>query len=151
MIQSWLDAGAPLVAAQAELGLVPDTAAEVIIGGASGDHWDVGQLAAEIGRTANPLVTVTLMLAERSGEAGAWVHYGATTQDITDTGLVLQSRQALNLTEGMLRQLIQTLYQLAERHRDPPMLGRTHAQPALPITLRFKLAILLAAPQPALQ
>jgi adenylosuccinate lyase len=144
MIQSWLDAEAALVAAQAELGLVPDTAAEVIIGEARADQWDLGQLAAEIERTAHPLVPVTRMLAERSGEAGAWVHYGATTQDITDTGLVLQSRQALNLTEGMLRQLIQTLYQLAERHRDLPMVGRTHAQHALPITLGFKFAVLLA-------
>src|SRR5258708_34999987 len=144
MNQSWLDAEAAVVAAQDELGLVPDTAAEVIIGEARADHWDLGQLAAEIERTAHPLVPVTRMLAERSGEAGAWVHYGATTQDITDTGLVLQSRQALNLTEGMLRQLIQTLYQLAERHRDLPMVGRSHAQHALPITLGFKFAVLLA-------
>lgn len=144
MIQSWLDAEVALVAAQAELGLVPDAVAEEISHEASADHWDMGQLAAEIERTAHPLVPVLRMLAEHSGEAGAWVHYGATTQDITDTGLVLQSRQALNLTEGLLRDLIQTLCQLAERYRDLPMVGRTHAQHALPITLGFKFAVLLA-------
>jgi adenylosuccinate lyase len=144
MIQSWLDAEVALVQAQAELGLVPAEAAEEIAVHATARDWDLDALALEIERTAHPLVPVIRVLAERCGEAGAWVHYGATTQDITDTGLVLQARTALDLVDRSLRGLVDTLSGLAEHHRDLPMVGRTHAQHALPITLGFKFAVLLA-------
>ena len=72
------------------------------------------------------------------------VHYGATTQDIIDTGLVLQCRSGLALIERKLCALIDVLAGLAKRHRDLVMVGRTHAQHALPITLGFKFAVLLA-------
>ncbi|TNC21815.1 adenylosuccinate lyase [Amycolatopsis alkalitolerans] len=144
MIQSWLDAEVGLARAQAGLGLIPVHAADQIAASASAAGFDLGTVAAEIERTAHPLVPVIRVLAERSGAAGAWVHYGATTQDITDTGLVLQSRAALDLTEEFLRGLIAALTVLAERYRDLPMVGRTHAQHALPITLGFKFAVLIA-------
>jgi adenylosuccinate lyase len=144
MIQSWLDAEVGLVRAQADLGLVPAAAAERVAATASADDWDLDALAAEIERTAHPLVPVVRVLAERCGDAGAWVHYGATTQDITDTGLVLQARAGLALVERSLRGLLDTLAGLARRYRDLPMVGRTHAQHALPITLGFKFAVLLA-------
>jgi 3-carboxy-cis,cis-muconate cycloisomerase len=144
MIQSWLYAEVALVQAQAELGLVPAEAADEIALNATAGDWDLDALAAEIERTAHPLVPVVRELAKRCGEAGAWVHYGATTQDITDTGLVLQSRMGLELIDRSLRGLIDTLSGLAEQYRDLPMVGRTHAQHALPITLGFKFAVLLA-------
>lgn len=143
-VQAWLDTEVALVEAQADLGIVPAPVAAAIRAGASCAGWDFDALAVEIERTAHPLVPVIRVLAEQSGEAGAWVHYGATTQDITDTGLVLQCGRALDLTERALRRLIDTLYRLAERYRDLPMVGRTHAQHALPITLGFKFAVLLA-------
>jgi 3-carboxy-cis,cis-muconate cycloisomerase len=144
MIQSWLDAEVALARAQAGMGIVPAEAADEIATAASSPSWDLGALAAEIERTAHPLVPVIRELAARSGAAGGWVHYGATTQDITDTGLVLQARSALDLVENFLRELLDVLAGLAERHRDLPMVGRTHAQHALPITLGFKFAVLLA-------
>jgi 3-carboxy-cis,cis-muconate cycloisomerase len=143
-VQAWLDAEVALAEAQADLGIVPADAARTIRAAAVSDGWDFDAIALEVERTAHPLVPVIRVLAEHSGEAGAWVHYGATTQDIVDTGLVLQCRSALDLTEHSLRQLIDTLSGLAEQYRDLPMVGRTHAQHALPITLGFKFAVLLA-------
>lgn len=144
MIQSWLDAEVALVEAQAECGIAPADAARAIAAAARSEELELDTIAAEIERTAHPLVPVIRVLAERSGQAGAWVHYGATTQDITDTGLVLQVRSGLALIERELRALAAVLAGLAERHRDLPMVGRTHAQHALPITLGFKFAVLLA-------
>lgn len=144
MVQSWLDAEVALVRSQADCGLVPAGAARAIAAAARSDDLDLESIAAEIGRTSHPLVPVVRVLAERSGEAGAWVHYGATTQDIVDTGLVLQARDGLDLIDRKLSGLTDALAGLAGRHRDLPMVGRTHAQHALPITLGFKFAVLLA-------
>ncbi|HET6502430.1 MAG TPA: lyase family protein, partial [Amycolatopsis sp.] len=144
MIQSWLDAEVALVRAQADLGLAPAEAAEEIAAKAAADDWDLDALAAEIERTAHPLVPVVRELAQRCGESGGWVHYGATTQDITDTGLVLQARAGLDIVEASLRRLLDSLFGLAQQYRDLPMVGRTHAQHALPITLGYKFAVLLA-------
>jgi 3-carboxy-cis,cis-muconate cycloisomerase len=115
-VQAWLDAEVALAEAQADLGIVPADAARAIRAAAVSDDWDFDAIAGEVERTAHPLVPVIRVLAENSGEAGAWVHYGATTQDIIDTGLVLQCRRALDLTEHSLRQLIGTLYGLAEQY-----------------------------------
>lgn len=144
MIQSWLDAEVALVEAQVECGIAPADAARVIAATARSEELDLDVIAVDVERTAHPLVPVIRVLAQRSGPAGAWVHYGATTQDITDTGLVLQVRSGLALIERELRALIDVLAGLAERHRDLPMVGRTHAQHALPITLGYKFAVLVA-------
>lgn len=144
MIQAWLDAEVALVEAQVECGIAPAAAAREIAAVARSEQFDLAAIATEIERTAHPLVPVVRALAQLSGESGAWVHYGATTQDITDTGLVLQARAGLELIEQHLRELIGVLARLAEEYRDLPMVGRTHAQHALPITLGFKFAVLLA-------
>lgn len=144
MVQAWLDAEVALVEAQAECDVAPVDAARTIRARARAEELDLEAIASEVERTAHPLVPVIRALAERSGEAGAWVHYGATTQDIVDTGLVLQCRGGLELIEQELCGLIDVLAGLAERHRDLVMVGRTHAQHALPITLGFKFAVLLA-------
>ena len=78
------------------------------------------------------------------GDAGRWVHWGATTQDIIDTGLVLQLRDGFELIREDLRGIEAALEDLARRYRDTPMAGRTHAQHALPITFGFKCALWLA-------
>jgi adenylosuccinate lyase len=144
MVQSWLDAEAALAEAQADLGIIPAEAARVIRKHAGAGGWELEPVAAEIERTAHPLVPVIRQLAAACGLAGAYVHLGATTQDITDTGLVLQARDALAHVEASLRELIDVVAGLARRYRDLPMVGRTHAQHALPITLGFKFAVLLA-------
>jgi 3-carboxy-cis,cis-muconate cycloisomerase len=144
MVQSWLDAEVGLAEAQSEAGVIPPNAAAAIKEAARAGSWELDDLAAEIERTAHPLVPIVRRLAQDSGWAAGYVHYGATTQDITDTGLVLQCRDALQRTETLLRELTAVLAGLALQYRDLPMVGRTHAQHALPITLGFKFAILLA-------
>jgi adenylosuccinate lyase len=83
-------------------------------------------------------------LAERCGEAGAYVHWGATTQDIMDTGVVLQLRDALALLEADARALREAWSALARTHRRTPMPGRTHGQHGPPITFGFKVAVWVA-------
>ncbi|OLT07772.1 adenylosuccinate lyase [Pseudonocardia sp. CNS-004] len=144
MVRAWLDAEIAMVQAQAEVGMAPREAVADIRAGADLVERDFTELADEIERTAHPLVPVVRMLADVSGASGAYVHLGATTQDITDTGLVLQCKEGLAQVEGLLRGLIDVLADLAARYRDQPMVGRTHAQHALPITLGFKFAVLLA-------
>jgi 3-carboxy-cis,cis-muconate cycloisomerase len=145
MVQSWLDAEAALAGAQADLGVIPQEAAARIAACADADRFDLDAMGEEIERTAHPLVPLVRQLAEEAGpEWGAYVHYGATTQDITDTGLAIQLSRAVEIVTDRLLDLMRTLAELAERHRDLPMVGRTHAQHALPITLGFKFAVLLA-------
>lgn len=145
MVQSWLDAESALAYAQAQFGIVPEEAAQRIAACADAAKFDLEVMGGEIEQTAHPLVPLIRRLAGAAGpQWGAYVHYGATTQDITDTGLVLQVRDAVRITERLLRDLIRVLADLAARHRDLPMVGRTHAQHALPITLGFKFAVLLA-------
>ena len=78
------------------------------------------------------------------GEAGRYIHWGATTQDIMDTANVLQVRAALDVVDADIRELRRILADLATKHRDTPMAGRTHLQQALPVTFGYKAAIWLA-------
>ena len=80
----------------------------------------------------------------RLGEAGRYVHWGATTQDIMDTAVVLQVRDALVIVEDELAAVIAALEALATKYRDTPMAGRTHLQQALPITFGYKAAVWLS-------
>src|SRR3989449_6962931 len=86
------------------------------------------------------LFPYTTLFRSRAGDAGRWVHWGATTQDIMDTGMVLQLRAAHAILRRDLVALVLALADLAESHRDTVMAGRTHAQQALPITFGFKVA-----------
>src|SRR5262249_56902744 len=75
---------------------------------------------------------------------GEGCHGGATTQDITDTATVLQIREALDLIECDLIAIADALADLAKRHRDTPMAGRSNLQQAVPITFGYKVATYLA-------
>jgi adenylosuccinate lyase len=144
MVRSWMDAEVALAVAQAEVGVIPATAGEEIAEAAAQVDLDLDAMGAEVLRTAHPLVPVIRALSALAGESGAYVHLGATTQDITDTGLAIQVRDGYALIETMLRDLIDELSSLATEYRDVPMVGRTHAQHALPITLGLKFSVLLA-------
>src|SRR5207249_5475853 len=78
---------------------------------------------------------------------GEWCHWGATTQDITDTATILQIRDALRLVDDDLLAIAGSLADLARRYRDTPMAGRSNLQQAVPVTFGFKAASLLAAMQ----
>lgn len=144
MLQRWLDVEAALAAAQAELGLIPAAAADAIARGARVDALDLDAVAKDLKLTAHPIVPVVRALERAVGEHGRWVHWGTTTQDIIDTGQTLQMQATARLLRRDLGALADTLGDLAARHRDTVMAGRTHAQQALPITFGFKVAVWLA-------
>src|SRR5260370_40555078 len=83
-------------------------------------------------------------MVKQCGEGGRYVHWGAPTQDIMDTAVVLQLRAAFEIIERDIAELRKILADLSKRHRDTPMAGRTHLQQALPVTFGYKTAIWLA-------
>ena len=145
LVQRWLDTEVALAEAQAELGIIPRSAAAEIRAKAKAERFDLRALSEQIRATSHPLVPVVRALEHAcDGDAGQYVHFGATTQDITDTGTVLLIRDALALLEPQLRRFRDRTLTLAREHRDTVMVGRTHGQHALPITLGFKFAVFAA-------
>jgi 3-carboxy-cis,cis-muconate cycloisomerase len=139
-----LEVEAALARAQARLGLIPADAAQAITAAADVDRLDMAALAAATRNMGFPTVGLVKQLSTLAGpEAGRWTHWGATTQDILDTALVLQLREVLALFGTDLDRLIATFAALARKHRDTVMAGRTHAQQALPITFGYKVALWL--------
>ena len=144
MVQAWLDAEVALACSEAALGLIPEEAAETIRSRADASQFDLKTLREGIETTDHPLVSTVWNFAEACGEAaGRYVHWGATTQDIMDTGLILQLRAALRLVDSRLDALMATAAAIAENERGTVMAGRTHGQQALPITFGLKVAIWL--------
>jgi 3-carboxy-cis,cis-muconate cycloisomerase len=144
-LQRMLDVEAALARAQARLGIVPPTAAEAITQAAQADRLDLPALAADTRNTGYPVVGLVRQLSRLAGpEAGRWTHWGATTQDIMDTAVVLQIRQGLALIRTELMAVNAGLARLAEAHRDTVMAGRTHLQHALPVTFGYKVAVWLS-------
>jgi 3-carboxy-cis,cis-muconate cycloisomerase len=145
MVQCWLDYEAALARAEAAVGLIPAEAAAEITEQARAENMDFAALKTGIDQSTHELVPLVWQLASIcKGEAGRWVHWGATTQDVTDTGLVLQIKAARALLLADLQALAASLAGLARRERDTLMAGRTHGQHALPITFGYKVAIWLA-------
>ena len=140
-VQRWLDVEAALAKVQGKMGIIPQAAAEEIQGKAKAELIDLAALKAEMDRTAHPIVPLLRAMKQLcAGDAGEYIHWGATTQDIMDTGTVLQVRDALDEIEGALRTVHRNTVALAAQHRDLIMVGRSHGQQALPITFGFKAA-----------
>ncbi len=138
-----------LARAQAAAGIVPGDAAAAISTATASVAADPGsldleRLERETQNVGYPILPLVRQLAERAGNAGRYLHWGATTQDIMDTATVLQIRDGLALIEADLTAVRGHLAGLAKRYRDTPMAGRTHLQHALPITFGFKAAVWLA-------
>jgi 3-carboxy-cis,cis-muconate cycloisomerase len=133
-----------LAAAEAEAGVIPSAAAGPIAAAVARRGMDMQALADAAGiagNTAIPLVkALTALVNETDPDAAKWVHYGATSQDVMDTGLVLQLREAFKLVEADLARAMAAAAALAKAHRDTPMAGRTWLQQALPITFGLKMA-----------
>jgi len=145
LLQKWLDVEAALARAQADLGLIPAPAAEEIARRAVAEQLDLTRLKQLVDQTVHPIVPVIRVLQQAcQGDAGEYIHWGATTQDIMDTALVLQIKEAVAILERRLAELARVLRELACKHRDTPMAGRTHGQQALPITFGYKVAVWLA-------
>ncbi len=143
-IQRMLDFEAALATAQAKVGIIPDLAATAIAQKCDAALFDfdgLGRDAAYSGNLAIPLVKqLTTLVAKDNDEAAKFVHWGATSQDAIDTGLVLQLRDALNSIKQQLGDLSNALIIQVKRHRNTLMVGRTWLQHALPITFGSKAA-----------
>ena len=141
---------AALARAQGRLGIIPAAAAEAISKAIAPiaerrESLDLERLKRETATVGFPILPLVRQLADRVGEAGRYLHWGATTQDIMDSAAVLQIRDGLALIESDLTALRGHLAALAKQHRDTPMYGRTFLQQALPITFGYKVAVWLSA------
>ena len=143
-LQSMLDFEAALARAEARAGVIPDSASEVIASKCRVELIDIHALSIATAASLNPAIPLvkqlTALVAQDDSEAARFVHWGATSQDANDTGVVLQIRRAFDILEKDLASLCAGLAQLAERHRDTPIAGRTLMQHALPTTFGVKVA-----------
>ena len=140
LLQGWLDAERALALAEAEVGVIPAAAAERIAAQADASLYDLGELRKGIAESQHPLVPFLRALVALCGDAGGYVHWGATTQDVMDTGAVLQIRAALVPIERDLHRATRAAGELAQRHAATPIAGRTHGQHAVPTTFGLKAA-----------
>src|SRR3954447_19342484 len=144
LLKCYVEAEVALAVAQGRLSVIPREAADAIAKLAPTVTLDRDALKHEAENVGYPILGLVRQLSQKLGEPGRYVHWGSTTQDIMDTGTVLQIRAALALVERDLAAVSDALAHLATKHRDTPMPGRTHLQQALPITFGYKCAILLS-------
>ena len=144
----YLEIEAALARVQGRLGIIPAHAAEEIVRKCRIDNIDLAKLKIQTERIGYPILGVVQQIVAICADGlGEWCHWGATTQDITDTATVLQIRAALDLVEAEMEAIARAFASLAQRYRDTPMAGRSNLQQAVPITFGFKMASLLAAMQ----
>ncbi|MDE1163949.1 MAG: 3-carboxy-cis,cis-muconate cycloisomerase [Pseudomonas sp.] len=148
-VQGMLDFEAGLARAEARVGLVPHTAVAPIEAACKAELYDFQALGVAIATAGNSAIPLVKMLgkqiAAQSPEAERYVHLGATSQDVMDTGLVLQLRAALQLLDADLATLGDSLARQAHRYATTPLAGRTWLQHATPVTLGMKIAGWLGA------
>jgi 3-carboxy-cis,cis-muconate cycloisomerase len=133
-----------LARAEARCGVIPAEAADEIANRTDVAALDFDLLRQETDIVGYPILPLVHQMTKQCGEAGRYVHWGATTQDIMDTALILQLREGLKIIEADIATLRGILADLSRRYRDTPMAGRTHLQQALPVTFGYKTAIYLA-------
>ena len=140
--QAWLDVEAALAKAEAELGMIPEAAAEEIVKKCDLSLFYRNRLTEGFTRTGHTLVPLVWELSRLcDGDAGNYVHWGATTQNITQTGDLLQLRKAHRIYLNQLSQIFTALAKLADKSKDMALPGRTHGQHAVPATYGLKVAI----------
>ncbi len=139
-----VEAEVALARAQARLGVIPAEAAEAIAARADPAALDIDRLAQETEVVGYPILPLLHQMTAQCGDAGGYVHWGATTQDIMDLATVLQMRAGLDLIGQELDAVRAALVSLAKRYRDAEMAGRTHLQQALPVTFGYKAAVWLS-------
>ncbi|MEM2995356.1 MAG: adenylosuccinate lyase [Candidatus Bathyarchaeia archaeon] len=140
-IQKMLDVEAALALAHAEVGNIPLKDAEEIAAKASLEHVNLSRIKEIEREIRHDVAALVRALAEVCEPSGAYVHLGATSYDIVDTATALQLKDALALIEKRLNELEKVLMEKALQYKRTLMMGRTHGQHALPITLGFKFAV----------
>lgn len=139
--QAWLDVEAALARAQADLGIIPPGAAQAIAQAARLELLDRDRIAEAARRTSHTIVPLVWELSRVAGDAGGWVHWGATTQNITQTGDLIVLRHAHRIFLRLIGRSLEAMAGLAERGAEMLMPGRTHGQHALPLTFGYKAAV----------
>jgi 3-carboxy-cis,cis-muconate cycloisomerase len=144
LVKRYIDIEIALAKAQAYCGVIPVAEAEAIARECRIERIDFDHMRSETDIVGYPILPLVHQLVAMCGGAGRYVHWGATTQDIMDTAVALQVRDALAIVNSDIIALREILADLARKHRDTPMAGRTHLQHALPITFGYKVTIWLA-------
>lgn len=143
-IQKWLETEVALAIAQEKLRIIPKGTSDKIKAAAKVEHIDQAAMKAEFDKVGFPILPFVHQLTKACDpETARWVHYGATTQDILDTGTVLQMRDGLEIVDEYVHHIIKALAALSKKHRNTPMAGRTFQQLAASITFGYKSAIWL--------
>lgn len=143
-VEAYVAAEVALAVAQGKTGVIPAEAAQIIRETAPQVKLDQAALKRDAENVGYPIVGLVRQLSAACGEAGRYIHWGATTQDIMDTGVVLQARAGVAVIEAQLERVMAELARLAEEHRGTIMAGRSHLQQALPITFGHKVAVWLS-------
>ena len=142
VFQSYLDVEVALAKAQAKIGVIPEWAADIIAKKAQIENINMRAVHEGLLKTGHPLVPLIWELDRVCGEkAGGYIHWGATTQNITQTGKLLLVKQCHDFYIQQLKQLLLTLAELADRTKDYALPGRTHGQHAVPATFGYKVAV----------
>lgn len=141
--QKMLDVEAALAWARAQVGDIPKEAAEEIQQHATTKFVTIDRIHEVEMVVDHEVMAVVEVLSSVSGKSGAYVHFGATSSDILDTGLALQMKEGLQIISRKLDLLEEVLLNLSKKHRETLMIGRTHAQHALPMTAGLKFAVWL--------
>jgi 3-carboxy-cis,cis-muconate cycloisomerase len=145
-VQKYLDFEAALAKAQAKLKIIPQEACDEIVKHCNASEIDMAKLKAATEKIGYPVLPVVQQLVKLCRDKlGEWCHWGATTQDITDTATVMQIREALDIVGKDLDGICDGLAALAKKYRDTTMAGRSNLQQAVPITFGYKMATMLAA------
>lgn len=144
----YLQFEAGLAKAQAKLGIIPQKAADEIVKHCKLEYIDFEELRRKtelIGYPVLPMVQqVVAKVNEIEAGLGEWAHWGTTTQDLTDTAVVMQLRDTLDLVEQSLNNIIDALVKLCQKYKSTPMAARSNLQQAVPVSFGFKMARLLA-------
>ena len=144
-VQKYLDFEAALARAQAKLMIIPQEACDEIVKHCDAKEYDMAKLKEATERIGYPVLPVVQQLVKLCKDGlGEWSHWGATTQDITDSATVLVMREALDIIEKEIDGIADALAALAKKYRDTPMAGRSNLQQAVPITFGYKMATMLA-------
>ena len=141
LVQKWLDIEAAIARAQAERGIIPQDAADEIQEKAKADRIDIPSIGEFYKSSITIVPLLKAFMAILTPHAREYLHWSSTTQDIFDSATSLLLKEAHAILLQRLRKLEKCCYDLAEKHRDTIMVGRTQAQQAMPITFGFKAAI----------
>lgn len=142
LVQNWVDCWAALAEAEESLGIVPEEAAKHIRECAKWENMDMDSIREGFVTTSHPLMPQIREFERVCGKkAGGWIHWGATTQDIMDTAVVMQIRDAHKIITDQAKALLRICLERAKENKNVAMAGRTHGQHAVPITLGYKIAI----------